>query len=164
MFNLSNFKQFVNPTLNFLRKIKCGVKPVFEWVKNNEKDIVLVITIILIVLISFGAGRLTSPKIVQEPVAIEGAPNAAISQSLSQAVVNQQFQNGELTQGVKGLTLQNGKFVASKNSKYYHWPWSPWAKNIKPQNQIWFNSEEEAQKAGYGRSSNFLQYAPAGYE
>lgn len=144
MFNLSNFKKFV---------------------KTYEKDIVLIVGIILIALISFGAGRLTMPKIFQEPMVIEDAFRAATTtnQNLYQTDNSQQSQSGGEEQGNNKPLLTAGKFVASKNSKYYHWPWSPHAKNIKSENRIWFNSEEEAQKAGYQRSSNFLELAPVGY-
>lgn len=161
-FNLTKIQQLV----------KTKFLDFYDWLKINEKDIVLVVGVVLIALISFGAGRLTVPRGATEPLTIENAvgdsfadfkvntvdsginlpasPTAAISNT-TQSALNE-------------LNLTQGKFVASKNSKYYHWPWSPSGKRIKAENQIWFNSEEEAQVAGFGRSSNFLQYAPAGYE
>jgi micrococcal nuclease len=42
-----------------------------------------------------------------------------------------------------------GSFVGSVNSNKYHYPDCPGALQIKSTNQIWFNSEEEAVKAGY---------------
>jgi PBP1b-binding outer membrane lipoprotein LpoB len=41
------------------------------------------------------------------------------------------------------------KFVGSINSDKYHYPDCEWAKKIKPENQVWFSSPEEARKAGY---------------
>ena len=160
-FNLTKIKQFVK------------INNLVDFLRENESDIVLIISIILIALISFGAGRLTAPKLIQSPITIENnginSPNAAISQSFEQLLgENNQAGGGakeiQSTQDISmAINSQNGKFVASKNSKYYHWPWSPWAKNIKPANQVWFNSEQEAQGAGYTRASNFIQLAPAGY-
>ena len=141
MINLANLKQFV---------------------KDNERDIVLVIGIVLIALLSFGAGRLTAPKLVREPIVIDKSkidmPTAAISANLSADLIK-----SETSIKISGQNNQQGKFVASKNSKYYHWPWAPAAQRIKPENRRWFNSEDEAQKAGYKRASNFLELAPAGY-
>ena len=42
-----------------------------------------------------------------------------------------------------------GKYVASKNSDYYHAPKCDWAKKIKKERQVWFNNLEEAKKKGY---------------
>ncbi|MHB0885513.1 MAG: Ada metal-binding domain-containing protein [Bacillota bacterium] len=42
-----------------------------------------------------------------------------------------------------------GPFVGSKNSDVYHWPWCSSAKQIKPSNQVWFDTAANAQKAGY---------------
>lgn len=148
MINLSDFKQFVNPKL----------KEIADWFINNEKDILSVTGIVLIALISFGAGRLSVPVIVKQPVVVQNndffASAPSSSANLSQIIVNKR------TTTING---QEGKLVASKNGKYYHWPWSSWAKNIKLENRVWFSSEAEAQVAGFKRASNFLETAPADY-
>ena len=41
------------------------------------------------------------------------------------------------------------KFVASNNSKEYHWPVCKLAQRIKPEDRITFKSAKEAQAAGY---------------
>ena len=43
-------------------------------------------------------------------------------------------------------------FVGSVNSDLYHHPDCPSGKRIKPANQIWFETVEQAQVAGYGPS------------
>lgn len=45
------------------------------------------------------------------------------------------------------------KYVASKNGKMYYSQGCSGAKRIKPENEIWFNSKEEAEKSGYALSS-----------
>ena len=40
------------------------------------------------------------------------------------------------------------KYVASKNSKIFHKPECSWAKRIKPENLVGYNSRDEAMKAG----------------
>jgi len=42
-----------------------------------------------------------------------------------------------------------GKFVGSSKSDKYHNPGCRWAEKIKPENEIWFDSVEEAKAAGY---------------
>jgi len=53
-----------------------------NFVKKNEADIVLVIGVILVALISFGAGRLTSFQADEEPILIQEPLTASIQQSL----------------------------------------------------------------------------------
>ena len=53
--------------------------------------------------------------------------------------------------GSENIILQNktGIFVASKNSKIYHRPDCKYAKRIKEENKIWFQSAKEAEDRGY---------------
>ncbi len=122
-----------------------------NFVKEHESDITLTIGIVLIALISFGAGRLTAPQANNEPIVIEG-PTASIEQSVS-----------EVSQPTNKETAERGKFVGSVNSNKYHWPDCSFAKRISEENQIWFSSEAEAQAAGYIRCGSFEKYIPAGY-
>lgn len=46
-----------------------------------------------------------------------------------------------------------GKFVASKTGTMYHTPKCEWAKRIKKSNRVWFNTHQEAKKAGYKKHS-----------
>jgi len=43
----------------------------------------------------------------------------------------------------------DGQFVGSVDSDKYHYPDCRWAKEIKPENEIWFDSVDEARAAGY---------------
>lgn len=142
-----------------------------EFLKNNQSDIVLFVGVILIGLVSFGAGRLTAPQPIKEPIAIDESQVANIGQTFlkpeaaatpgAEAASNQTANQPNNTN-----TEQNqnqGRFVASRSGSVYHWPWCSWAQKIKPENQIWFATEAEAQKAGYKRCSKFLELAPADY-
>ncbi len=124
-----------------------------NFVKEHQSDITLTIGIVLVTLISFGAGRLTAHQIGQEPIVIQG-PTASIEQSLETSRLAGETEQEETEQG---------KFVGSVNSNKYHWPECPSAKKISPQNQIWFSSEAEAQAAGYAPCGYFDKYTPAGY-
>lgn len=137
------------------------ISQIKNWVKDNQADIILVIGIILIALISFGLGRLTAPKIVKEPVVIEepvSNQSAAISSQLTATSSEEEINiTSQATSSEKDI------IVASKYGKKYHWPWCTWAKKIKPENQVWFKSEEEAKKAGYQPCNAFQRLAPVNY-
>ena len=40
-------------------------------------------------------------------------------------------------------------FVGSIKSSKYHYPSCQWAKKIKPENEIWFSSSQDARNQGY---------------
>jgi len=46
-------------------------------------------------------------------------------------------------------TYTPGKFVGSKKASTFHMPKCDWAQKISQDNQIWFNSREEARAKGY---------------
>lgn len=50
-------------------------------------------------------------------------------------------------------TFKPGKYIASKTGTKFHAPKCDWAKRVKKKNEVWFNSKEEAQKAGYKADS-----------
>ncbi|MBI4836998.1 MAG: hypothetical protein HY813_01165 [Candidatus Portnoybacteria bacterium] len=130
-----------------------------NWFYDNQADIVLVLGVILVALIGFGLGRLTTNQTIKEPVVIESqGANALnnIKQTVNQDSAKQNI-NGEENK-------PKGIIVASKNGKKYHWPWCSWAKKIKPENQVWFKSELEAKTAGYEPCATFYTQAPAGYK
>lgn len=105
-------------------------------IKNQDK-IVLFIGIILISVISFGLGRLSSNLTgSDEPVQI-------IETNILKAKA------GDTDTG--DAFKQN--FVGSKNSDKYHLPDCQWAKRIKKENQIWFSSRQEAENKGYSPGS-----------
>jgi uncharacterized SAM-binding protein YcdF (DUF218 family) len=118
-----------------------------KFVKKNEADIVLVIGVILVALISFGAGRLTAPQITKDPIIIQ-EPTASIIESLGHS------------QEMIGERTKKGRFVGSINSNIYHWPECPFAQRISSANQIWFESEEKAKKTGYKPCGNFQKFTP----
>jgi hypothetical protein len=77
----------------------------------------------------------------------------------SQAELDDAYQQGFAEGLTEGYTLGlqdcspliNGEnlYVGSINSDVYHYPWCEWAQKINPENEIWFNSAEEAHDAGY---------------
>lgn len=132
-----------------------------EWIKKNQGDIAIVIGFILVAFIAFGVGRLSAPEIIRNPIVIE-EPLASSSVNLLGNV--SQTLTGTAGESTQNLAGEKGLFVASKNSNKYHWPWCAAAKQIKPENQIWFKSEAQAKAAGYSPSACIQSQAPAGYK
>ncbi len=123
-----------------------------ESVKKHEFDIVLTIGILLIALVSFGAGLLIDFS--------EDSQSIIIQNSTSNTIDPNDLGTGQAASVHQSLpkTEEQGRFVGSVNSNKYHWPDCPWAEKIGEQNKIWFDSEEEARNAGYARCRNFEKY------
>ena len=142
-----------------------------KFFKENEADIILVIGVILISLISFGGGWLlgnsskltesseikieeVSPKELQaSPTKLEKEKSNKQRETSTQPQTEEQKTPLQEEQKESDTTGQK-KFVASKNGSVYHYPWYPGAQQIKEENKIYFNSKEEAEKAGYRPAKN----------
>ncbi len=81
---------------------------------------------------SFGLGRLSDLELDRPAVAIEN------SEHLSRPL---------------GMYI-GGLFEASRGSKNYYFPWCAGASKIAPDQAVWFQSESDAQAAGFMPASN----------
>jgi hypothetical protein len=90
-----------------------------------------VVIVFLVALSSFGLGRFSALEGAQTPVSIRQTP--LVEQTTIAA---------------------GGYFVASKTGTVYYYPWCAGATKIAPQNQVLFQNEKEAQKAGYTPARN----------
>ena len=120
-----------------------------SWISDNKPDLYIAAIIFLVGLASFGLGRLSILWPEKEPIRImtPGTLNTTYEQKNG-------MEPSSASGLVKGLTVQQGKYVASKSGTAYHYPWCPSALKIKEENKIWFNTKEEAQKAGYKPAGN----------
>ncbi len=120
-------------------------------VKKCQSSMFLGICIMLIAIISFNLGKINA--LHQVPIKISEGANIykAISGNTSQTTV----QKG-ISATPKPQQPADMRVVASKNSnpKKYHFTWCSGAKRIKLENQIWFNSAAEAEKAGFVLAGN----------
>ena len=132
-----------------------------EWLKKNQADIAITVGFILVALIAFGAGRLSVSQpddgsiVVEENKITPISLTANVSQPLIQAMGEPVGVAGQ-NESVKGV------FIASRSGTKYHWPWCSYAQKIKSENQVWFNTEKEAQTAGYSPCGCIQNKAPAG--
>lgn len=92
----------------------------------------LLALVLLVGIVSFGLGRFSALEDVRPPVAITEVPQETKPQGM----------------------YMGGLYVASRNGSVYYYPWCSGASNIAPQNQRWFASSQEAQKAGYHPSKS----------
>lgn len=128
------------------------IKKIF--IKNEDK-IILTVGIILVAAISFGAGRLSLEFQPQEPIVIEEGQIDFFKQALdenqtaqkadSSAVLGEQIKNSQEQLDQEKI----GKFVGSVKSNKFHLPDCPYAKKIKDENKIWFDSIQDAESQGY---------------
>ena len=110
--------------------------PLFYKIKEGfciKEDIFIVTAIILIGLAGFGLGRLSAMEKGRETVDIK--PFA--------------FNINPSTTDTADHLL-----VASKTGQKYHFPWCSGASQIAEKNKIYFDSYEQAQKAGYTQAAN----------
>lgn len=125
--------------------IRDRIKKVKGWLKPREGEIFLALTIILVAFIGFGLGRLSVSKENKFPIQIQDSIQEA-------NIISSVKTPGTTTGG--GDTKKAALLVGSKNSRVYHFPWCSGAQRIKKENKIYFNSREEAQKAGYRPAAN----------
>jgi hypothetical protein len=88
--------------------------------------------IFLACLSSFGLGRFSALESVLPPISITEAPTLTKPQGI----------------------YPGGLYVASRTGSVYYYPWCAGGGNIPPEQQIWFQSPEEAQSAGYQPAKN----------
>ncbi|PIT96722.1 hypothetical protein COT82_01585 [Candidatus Campbellbacteria bacterium CG10_big_fil_rev_8_21_14_0_10_35_52] len=133
--NISNFFQKSKRKLNILYR----------------SDIFTATTIILIGFAGFGLGRISIIEKNKEAVKIE------FPEYLSATVLNSQNSdksNTSLSSVASAPPTGEGLLVASKNGSKYHFPWCSGGKSISEKNKIWFDSAEDARKAGYTPAAN----------
>ena len=147
-----------------------------KFFKENEADIILVFAVILISLISFGAGyllacskeKITGSNINEKSMIVENVPIEKLEvesenkkeENLVTENIKDKNESGEIKdknekKEQKDEDVQEKtEIVASKNSDVYHYVWCPGANQIKEENKIYFNSTKDAEKAGLRPAKN----------
>ncbi len=102
----------------------------------------------LLLLITFSAiffalGRLSVEKNEKIPIKIVNTGSSQVATVISSA------------SSTTTVTKQTSEpVVGSKSGKKYYFPWCGTVKRIKPENQVKFNSIEEAKSAGFTPGGN----------
>lgn len=143
------------------QKIKSSGIEYYESLKERytnsselKTDLFLILCFILITLASFGLGRLSALEKGRENVQIK-TPDFLLPGENLEKPVNISGANIPLSASAMISTEKaKGFLVASKSGKKYHFPWCAGASQIADKNKIWFDSYEEAKKAGYTPAAN----------
>lgn len=122
---------------DFMNKIK-------GQINIDRTNILLILILVLVGVSSFGLGRLS---------ALEGSKNdLSILDNKNVKSVKEEIGKSSLGENTleNNDVLSNQKmYVASKNGKIYYSSSCTGASRIKPENQMWFSSKEEAEDSGY---------------
>ena len=125
------------------------IQKVKDWSAGNKRDIYLAFLIFLAGFGGFGLGRLSALGIPKEPISITNSSGDILEATTLPAT---DIQNPQTTPN----KAENypGKYIASKSGTAYHYPWCPGALKIKEENKVWFQTLEDAEKAGYKPAGN----------
>lgn len=122
----------------------------FKGIYTNP-EILLAALIVIVALVSFALGRTSisdTASIVEQNTTQEQQPTV-----IGQEIENTVQKPSEITNAATVVQEKTG-YVASKNGTKYHLPWCGSARQIKEENKIWFETKEDAEKAGYTPASN----------
>ena len=118
----------------------------------QSRELYTALLIIFVGFASFGLGRLSRLEGLREPLRIEQVSAHALQASVTTPA---SLYPSKVEQSVDAnLIAVGGQIVASRSGNKYHFPWCSGAERIAEGNKVWFNSIEEARKAGYQPASN----------
>lgn len=121
------------------------------WIQKHQNKILPAIAVIIAFGAGFQIGKVTSPYYAAHPIIFsEGAQISPSASDLEALVVSP---SPTASVAAATTTATQGKFVGSVNSDLYHDPSCPSASRIKEANQVWFESREDAERAGYSPSA-----------
>lgn len=151
-------------------RIHESIKKIKDFCESlTIEDIFIVLVIILVAVASFGLGRLSKIEEEREGVTIHypedlstqaGLQSAGAASALGSYADADSY--GKTEEGLvkesnseaPAVSSGDQKFVGSKNSDKYHYPWCPGAQRIKEENKVWFATRAEAEAAGYIPAGN----------
>ncbi|MEK7588635.1 MAG: hypothetical protein AAB438_02340 [Patescibacteria group bacterium] len=133
---------------------------------EKGKDIMVILIVILVGLGSFGLGRLSKNdenkgiKIEykgQSGNSLKGSENAVLGSNLSNSSLT--FSPQELLVANPNLSTEESlsnmkQYFASKRGKKYYPTGCSAGKSIKAENRVYFDTSEQAEKAGYSLSTS----------
>lgn len=124
-----------------------------ELYKSYGHDVWAVFCILLATIIGYNLGRINALE--KAPITLR--QNAALIEAVKgQTDTSPLFKAGENSANIPAPTPRDPRVVVSKSSssKKYHYSWCASWKKIKPENQVWYSTEQIAQQAGYTLAGN----------
>jgi hypothetical protein len=127
-----------------------------DAIRGISQDWVLMAILLLTASLFFGLGLLAAKEYqkpkdqlwIEQLPAEERAGEVATSSAVTQTPIG-----GGPAAAVSAVQPTTGVYVASKSGTKYYLPSCSGAKRIKEENKVWFQTKEEAEKAGYGPAS-----------
>lgn len=113
-----------------------------KFLIDEEGNIILFIGFVLVAFLSFGAGKLSETYHPQEPIIFKNAPDCPVLPA------NDETNAAGNADAVK----TKDKIIGNKNSMIYHVPGSASYNKINPENRVYFDTEADAEKAGYRKT------------
>jgi len=144
--------------VSIVSKIRPKIAKIKKIFYKNEDKIILTIGFVFIALISFGLGKISNYSLNNPPLEINDSQVDFVENFLK---TENKTNQGKVLSDVSETVVSTNKNSSNKNdkkekqlvgsvkSKKYHLPDCSNVKRIKPENQIWFSSVEEAEKQGY---------------
>jgi hypothetical protein len=125
----------------------------------HNVEYMLTVLIIVVSCLSFYLGRMSVANEDIQPISMPASSIQHDSltgsiQATASPVTSEISTTPSNTETSLTPEVGQGKYVASKKGTKYHLPWCPGAKQIKEENKLWFDSKEEAEKAGYTKATN----------
>lgn len=125
----------------------------------HNVEYMLTALIIVVSCLSFYLGRMSVARENIQPLSMPASivQYNTILENTNATSSKKTTDIGTTTSGTETSLISKeaqGKYVASKKGTKYHLPWCPGAKQIKEENKLWFDSTEEAEKAGYAKATN----------
>lgn len=121
-------------------KFSLDFKHCKETLVKNEDKIILGIGFFLVAILSFGAGKISEISRTDTSIVFQNAPECG--------------SNPVNTPASSSAENLQGKIVGNKNSLIYHLPGGASYDKVSAANRVYFNSEVDAQKAGYRKAKN----------
>lgn len=126
-----------------------------NWQKENSSELWFAFFVFSVALASFGLGRLSAIWPHHDPITFEGPIEPIVGSTIPATgggVTAPQSNSG--VSKSRTPPASSGAFVASKNGSTFSRPDCPTAKKIKPENQLWFQTREQAITAGFHAAAN----------
>jgi hypothetical protein len=125
----------------------------------HNVEYMLTVLIIVVSCLSFYLGRMSVANEDIQPISMPASSIQHDSltgsiQATASPVTSEISTTPSNTETSLTTDVEQGKYVASKKGTKYHLPWCPGAKQIKEENKLWFDSKEDAEKAGYTKATN----------
>jgi hypothetical protein len=134
-----------------------SINDLAEKVKSKLAPFYALILLVLVALIFFALGRLSTVEEKHEPIRVLQGSAAEVASPLAATNAGIAPAGNAQSEGSVGTgmtTSASGRVIGSKNSKKYYFPWCGAVKNINTENQVSFASADSARQAGYVPGGN----------